>query len=125
MHPTPFQLPSPPADLQRIQQYVWARYVDHGPTQALDEAQALATLESHYAAHDMAADAECFYYAILAFERSFAEPARSRELLERALTAFRAYRRQTSDGFAWDAVDDRYQETLDLLGLSDAPPPRG
>jgi hypothetical protein len=116
-------LPSPdfsrtPLELSRIQQYVWTRYVEHGvPEQPLDESEALARLESHHGIHGMDADAECFYYGILAFERSFAEPDRGKELLERALTAFRAYRRQTSEGFVWETIEDRYQETLERLGL--------
>ena len=113
------ELSGTPPELLQIQRYVWMRYVEHGlPEQPLDEANALAWLESHYGTHGMDADAECFYYGILAFECSFAEPDRRQELLSCALTAFRAFRRQTSEGFVWEAVEDRYQETLERLGLA-------
>ncbi|HBP18806.1 MAG TPA: hypothetical protein DEA08_13610 [Planctomycetes bacterium] len=111
-------LPATPVDLTAIQHYVWTRYVEHGlPEQPLDEAQALMTLEAHHAARGLDADAECFYYGILAFERSFAEPERSTQLLRRALAAFCAYRGQTSHDFVWEAVEDRYEETLERLGV--------
>ena len=109
------------ADLRPIQQYVWTRYVDYGtPEEPLDEAQALATLEAHYEVQPLAGDADCFYFGILAFERSFAEPARRDELLERALEAFTAYRSQARDGAGWPAVQDRYEEALELLGRGTA-----
>ena len=105
--------------LTRIYEYVWARYVEFSPPPFdVREDQALALLHEHYQRHPIAEDTECFYYGILAFERSFAEPARSKDLLERALAAFRAYRRQTSQGFVWEAVEDRYRETLERLGLA-------
>lgn len=109
--------PTDARTLHQIHEYIWIRYVQHErPELELEEAQALAQLEAHYASHPLEADAECFYYGILAFERAFAEPSRRTELLERALTVFRAYRSQTSDGFAWEAVEDRYQDTLEQLG---------
>ena len=102
--------------MARIQQYVWTRYVDHEqPADPIDEVEALRTLEAHHTEHGLTSDAECFYYGILAFERSFAEPARRRELLERALRAFRSYRDLTRDGFVWEPVEDRYQEALEEL----------
>ncbi|MGE0713604.1 MAG: hypothetical protein AB7N76_07265 [Planctomycetota bacterium] len=114
-----------PPTLEDIQRYVWAKYVSYdAPPFALDEDRALAVLQSHYREHAMASDAECFYYGILAYERSFASPARRKPLLVTALEAFEAYRRQVSSDFAWEAVDDRYREVLGALGLPGGEPSR-
>ncbi|MCA8922544.1 MAG: hypothetical protein KDD82_12090 [Planctomycetes bacterium] len=105
--------------LEQIQEYVWSRYVNHdAPAAALDEDQALEFFEAHYATRPMATDADCYYYGILAFERSFANPAQQGPLLERALEAFRAYRHQASTDSAWEAVEDRYEEILSVLGIA-------
>lgn len=112
--------PADPASPTRAQihQYVWARYVNHEAAPfPLDEDRALEQLMAHYGEHPMQADAECFYYGILAYERSFAHPTTRQALLEQALLAFQAYRRQTSPGFTCSFVDDRYQDILELLQL--------
>ncbi len=102
---------------QRIQEYVWARYVDFEPAPfTLDEAQAAATLEAHYREHAMSDDSECFYYGILAYELAFADERNRRRYLVAAVQAFEAYRQQTSPDFAWDVVEDRYQHARDELG---------
>ena len=109
---------APALTIERIQRYVWARYVSYeAPPFPIDEDQALAFLEAHYRAHPMAEDAECFYYGILAYERSFAVPEQRRPLLLRALQAFQAHRELTSEDFAWESVDDRYADVLDALRL--------
>ncbi len=102
-----------PLTLARIQHYVWRRYVEFAPAPfALDEEAALAFLEAHHREHPLAGDAECFYYGILAYERSFGGGRAARARLERALEAFTAYRAQTSSDFRWDPVEDRYHDAL-------------
>lgn len=119
--PDPTVLPLPvaegaPLTVPRVQEYVWARYVQFEPAPfALDEDEALAVLERHYREHPLAGDAECFYYGILAYERSFARPRLQRNHLRRALEAFDAYRNQTSEGFAWPPVEDRRAHVVDEL----------
>jgi hypothetical protein len=109
--------PAAELTLSRIQDYVWKRYVKFDSAAGqVDEDQALALFARHYETQPMSADAECFYFGILAYERSFGQtPPRQRRYLRQALDAFQAYRRQTSDGFAWDAVEDRYAHLVDEL----------
>jgi hypothetical protein len=109
----------PDLSIQRIQQYVWARYVEFktAPFQ-LDEARALAFLEDHYQRHPIGQDSECFYYGILAYERSFAASASSHTLLATARLAFEAYREQTGPDFKWDPVEDRLTDLNELLAAS-------
>jgi hypothetical protein len=109
----------PKLSLDRIQQYVWARYVEFRPAPfELDEAEALAFLQAHYQRHPLTEDAESFCDGILAFERHFAEDGardgEARSLLSTALQALRAYRDQTAPGFTWEVVEDRYQDLLEL-----------
>ena len=107
---------------ERIQAYIWARYVEYeAPPYPLDEDQALAFLEAHYRTRPMSEDAECYYFGILAYERSFASPALRRPLLLRALQAFQAYRQQTSADFTWDIIDDRYADLIESLGADSEP----
>lgn len=102
--------------MERVHAYVWARYVAFEPPPfAIDEDEGLAVLEQHYGAHDLDADAECFYFGILAYERSFARPHLRRTRLRQALRAFDAYRKQTSEGFAWPPVEDRRAHVVDDL----------
>jgi len=105
--------PATPAtlSLERIQYYVWNRYVEHGPAPyPLDEDRALRFLADHYRNHPLDEDTECFYYGILAYERSFADGVDAEDLQRTALRAFDAYRSQTSADFAWDVVDDRHAD---------------
>lgn len=119
--PDPMALPpvtagEQPLTLQRVQEYVWARYVEFKPAPfTLDEDAALDLLDRHYREHPIGGDAECFYYGILAYERSFARPRLQRHHLRRALTAFDAYRSQTSEGFAFAPVEDRRAHVVDEL----------
>lgn len=115
--PAPPAAPAPEAlTVERVHAYVWARYVAFEPPPfAIDEDEGLAVLERHYGAHDLEADAECFYFGILAYERSFARPHLRRTRLRQALRAFDAYRRQTSEGFAWEPVEDRRAHVVDDL----------
>lgn len=116
---------APSLTLDRIHQYVWARYVSYEPPPfTVDEDQALSILESHYRTHPMAGDAECFYYGILAFERSFAHTDQRRPLLLRALQAFQAYRGQVGPD-AWEKVEDRYRELMAVLRPATAPETTG
>lgn len=105
-----------PLTIERAQAYVWARYVQFEPPACpVDEDEALALFERHYEQHAIGSDAECFYYGILAYERSFGRPHLRRKLLRRALTAFEAYRQQTSEGFSFAPVDDRRAHVVDDL----------
>jgi hypothetical protein len=80
----------------------------------LDEDKALAFLERHYRDVPVDTDAECFYYGILAYERSFAsDRSRPTSLATLALSLFESYRRQVGHDFRWEPVEDRY---MDLVG---------
>lgn len=113
--PAPPRDPNAPLTLQHIQDYVWKRYVEMGTAPyPLDEDKALAFLERHYRDVPVDTDAECFYYAILAYERSFAsDRSRPTSLATLALSLFESYRRQTGPDFRWEPVEDRY---TDLVG---------
>lgn len=118
--PTPAAPEGPSeASLQiaRIQQYVWSRYVkfEEAPFE-LDEAEAMRLLEDHYKTHSITSDSECFYYGILAYELAFAQPDPT-PYLRKALAAFLSYRGQTSSDFSFEAVDDRYEDALETLGM--------
>ena len=122
-HPPPPPAPLASEDdpnelsLNRIQQYVWARYVKYRrPPFAVDETRALAFYADHYRSRPMAGDSECFYYGILAYEYAFNAPEPDRDLLALAVKAFEAYRASTDQYFSWDVVDDRYDEATELLG---------
>ena len=100
--------------LRRIQEYVWARYVDFvSPPHDLEEDEALAFLHEHYQRHPLGEDTECFYYGILAFEMFFAGDSQDPALRSTALGALNSYRDQTAPDFKWDAVEDRYQDLLE------------
>lgn len=110
--------PAPgPLSVERIHEYVWARYVNFQPAPFdLDEDAALAALEQHYRRQPIDTDSECFYFGILAYERSFGRgPQLRRRHLRSAIQAFEAYRQQTSDGFKFDPVDDRYTHVVEQL----------
>jgi hypothetical protein len=113
--PAPDAVPSE-LSVATIQQYVWARYVEfeQAPFE-VDEEAALALFRSHYASHPLEQDSECFYFGILAYERSFADPEHQLERLREAVHAFEAYRGQTSVDFTWDAVEDRYLDAVEAL----------
>jgi hypothetical protein len=126
--PTGAPQPDPPAPapeaatetglgIAQIQQYVWSRYVkfEEAPFE-IDEAQALRVLEDHYRTHSLTTDSECFYYGILAYEQAFSQPDPT-PLLRKALAAFLSYRGQISSDFSFEAVDDRYTDALETLGL--------
>ena len=100
-----------------MHEYVWHRYVKFDePPVDLDEEEALRVLDEHFKTHPLTEDSECFYYGILAYERAFAQPD-PKPLLRRALAAFLAYRGQITQDFSFDAVDDRYNDALETLGL--------
>ena len=103
--------------IAKIQQYVWSRYVkfEEAPFE-LDEAEALRLLEDHYRTHSLTTDSECFYYGILAYELAYSQPDPT-PYLRKALAAFLSYRGQTSSDFSFEAVDDRYEDALETLGM--------
>ncbi|MEZ6187470.1 MAG: hypothetical protein R3F62_20985 [Planctomycetota bacterium] len=103
-------------ELRQIQDYVWSRYVTYEPPAApLDEGWALERFEAYYAEFPMERDADCAYYGILAFERSYSDSERRSGLLHLALRAFEIHRRLTPHEGAWDAVDDRRRDAEEAL----------
>lgn len=105
-----------PLTVPRVQQYVWSRYVEFKtPAFEVDEDEGLAVLEQHYAGRPMRGDSECFYYGILAYERSFASEQLRLPCMRKALAAFEAYRLQVTPDFKWEPVEDRYAHVVDTL----------
>lgn len=115
--PEPAPVPEGPQPLtvQRVQQYVWSRYVEFKPAPfAMDEEEALTLLAEHHRTRPDGRDAECFYLGILAYERSFGQPS-PRDCLGVALRAFEAWREQVSHDFRWPPVDDRHADVVEQL----------
>lgn len=105
-----------PLTAQRVQQYIWTRYVEFKPAPFdLDEEEGLALLRRHHEARPIGADAECFYLGILAYERSFASESALLPCLRLALDAFEAWRGQVSQELRWAPVDDRHEDVIDQL----------
>jgi hypothetical protein len=105
-----------PLTVPRVQQYVWSRYVQfETPAFEVDEDEGLALLEKHYAGRPMRTDSECFYYGILAYERSFANEQLRLLYMRKALEAFDAYHHQVTPDFKWEPVEDRYAHVVDTL----------
>ncbi|MEZ6185852.1 MAG: hypothetical protein R3F62_12685 [Planctomycetota bacterium] len=94
------------------------RYVQHQLSPSNSSRRSYWLVRSHPGSPAADAAAECFYYGILAFGQTFAEPQRSRELLDHALTTFRAQRAHDPRGLPWTTTGGLYQEVLELLGLT-------
>jgi serine/threonine-protein kinase len=92
--------------IRKIQEYVYARYVDfakdHGE---LDEEEACAILEAHFAKPENESDPDCFYAGILDFELGSEQEDRKEEFFRKA--KYWLERHQALSGEAWDVVDDR------------------
>jgi formylglycine-generating enzyme required for sulfatase activity len=91
--------------IRKIQEHIFAKYVDLGDHGTLDEDAALRILEDHYKKPENAADSECCYLGILYFEHGFEDEARKVDYFRRA--RYWLSRSKALSQEAWDAVDDR------------------
>jgi formylglycine-generating enzyme required for sulfatase activity len=100
--------------IRKIQEYIYAKYVDPGPHGTLDEEAALRVLEEHYRHPENANDSECCYLGILYFELGFAfhDDARRADYFRRAKVWLERSGGLSHD--SWDAVDDRL---ADIVGF--------
>ena len=100
---------SPPLSdqIRKIQEYIYAKYVDQGKHGVVDEEAALRVLEQHYRQPSNAADSECCYLGILYFERGFGfeDDDRKIDYFRRAKQWLEKSKTHSED--PWDAVDDR------------------
>lgn len=104
-----------PLKRELICQYVWDRYIDNvRPKVEVDEEAALKFFEGYYAKHPLNTDQECFYYAILLYERAFADDTHRARYLVKAKEVFEAYRDSTGDR-ELDAIEDRYEDVVDII----------
>lgn len=107
------------AELRRIQEHVWARYVDGGKGTGLDEGRALRALGERY--DGGLVDADLWSLGVLLFEAAAveADPRRQAALRRRCRSALRAFRELAPE--PWEVVDDRLAEVEQALE-QDAPP---
>jgi formylglycine-generating enzyme required for sulfatase activity len=108
--------------IRKIQEYIYARYVDPGPHGTLDEDAARRVLEEHYRRAENVHDAECCYLGILYFEQGFENDAKKVEYFREAKRWLDRYRSLSAD--AWDAVDDRMADIEAFFaeqGIREAP----
>jgi len=93
--------------VRKIQEYIYAKYVDQGKHGTLDEEAALRVLEQHFRQPANAGDSECCYLGILYFERGFGfeDDDRKIDYFRRAKHWLEKSKSLSED--AWDAVDDR------------------
>ena len=111
--------------IRKIQEYIFAKYVDPGDHGTLDEEAALHVLEEHYRKAEHAHDPECCYLGILYFERGFGF-----EDDDRRAAYFRTAKTwlERSKGLShesWDAVDDRLADIVGFFedhGITVEPP---
>lgn len=101
--------------IRKIQEYIYAKYVDMGDHGNLDEEAALRVLEEHYLRPENSDDSECCYLGILYFELGFADEAQKIEYLRRA--KFWLERSRALSPEPWEPVDDRL---ADIHGVFEA-----
>jgi len=112
--------------IKRIQEYVWARHVDGSDNydHAIDEEEAIQTLDSFYSGIGNRNSPDQVYLGILLFEKAFEQPDRQEELFARAKKIFDFYKRVTGED-DWPAVEDRLEDIeaffTDLRGEEPAP----
>ena len=104
-----------PLTREKICQYVWARYIDNvkAPFE-IDEEEAVHFFEKYYAKHPLNEDEECFYYAILLYERAFADEGNRARLFVKSKEVFEVYRNITGET-EWDVIELRYEDVVDLI----------
>ncbi|MGQ0613625.1 MAG: formylglycine-generating enzyme family protein [Planctomycetaceae bacterium] len=111
-------------DIKRIQDYVWARYIegsDHYDTTVQDD-EAIRVLDGHYSEVGNRNSSDQFYLGILLFERAFERPEVQRELFERCRKIFEFYRRVTGE-FDWTVIEDRLADIHEHLRDEEPAPP--
>jgi len=98
--------------IRKIQEYIYAKYVDPGQHGTLDEEAALRVLEDHYRRPEHLVDSECCYLGILYFELGWGlgEETRQIDYFRRAKHWLAKSKTLTHE--AWDAVDDRLADIL-------------
>ncbi len=94
--------------IRKIQEYVYAKYIDFEERGHLDEEAALRVLEEHYLRPENANDPECCYLGILYFQLGSEDEERKVEYFRRA--KFWLERRRALDSEPWEAVDDRLSD---------------
>ncbi len=100
---------------EQICQYVWARYIDNvKPKIEVDEEAALKFYEDYYAKHPLNEDDECFYYAVLLYERAFSDEANRARYLVKACEVFEVYRRVSGET-EWDVIEDRLIDVKEII----------
>jgi hypothetical protein len=93
--------------IRKIQEYIYARYVDQKKHGTIDEEAAIRVLEQHYRQPANVDDSECCYLGILYFERGFGfdDDTKRIEYFRRAKRWFARSKALLEE--PWDAVDDR------------------
>jgi formylglycine-generating enzyme len=113
--------------VRKLQEYVYAKYVDGESPGAIDEVAAFKRLEEWFSQPDHAENPDCFTPGVLAFEQAWGvETEEEREhWFRRAKYWLERYRGLA--GEAWDVVDDRladingYFEQRGISGESEPP----
>ena len=100
--------------VRKIQEYIYAKYVDQGKHVTIDEEAALRVLEQHFRHSANSADSECCYLGILYFELGFGfeDDDRKIDYFRRAKHWLEKSKTLSED--SWDAVDDRL---ADIVGF--------
>jgi len=96
--------------IKRIQDYVWAVYIDGSQShEAIDENEALETLDAYYSEVGNRNSPDQVYLGILLFEKAFEDESTQGDRFERARKIFEFYRRVTGED-DWPAVEDRLED---------------
>jgi hypothetical protein len=91
--------------IRKIQEHIYAKYVDPSDHGTLDEEAALRVLEDYYKSPEHQGDSECFFPGILYFELGFAAEEKQAEYFRRA--KYWLERSRSISNEDWDAIDDR------------------
>ncbi len=104
--------------IQRIQEFIWNKYVEGSHTAEMDERDALRTLEEFHRTKPASVAPETYYLGILYFELAYEQPDEdARNLfLARAATILERYIERTGDAFEdiGDRLDDAKSALSDL-----------
>lgn len=103
------------ADFEKLNQYIWARYIDNAKTYAQqDEFQGLRDMEAYYSKHSLNEDDECFYFGVLLYEMAFLSDDKRLRYLRKAKEVFTIYK-EISGEADWDAIEDRLEDITEIL----------